>query len=190
MLPFLSFLFPLINSIFSLPSKSKQSTFFLDLDKKYIIPLLTFLSKNSFLRFTTLLDVWALDYPNSEKRYQVCYALVSVQFNLRFVISVRSSSPIFPSVTPLYQSAGWLEREVWDMHGIFFSQHQDLRRILSDYGFEGFPLLKDFPLSGYTEIRYDHEIKACIQEPLSATQEYRYFDFSSPWVGKKTGFIS
>jgi len=93
--------------------------------------------------------------------------------------------PMLPSVSRLFVDANWLEREVWDMHGIYFVEHTDLRRLLTDYGFEGFPLLKDYPLSGYAELRYDQELKTCIQEPIHVSQEYRYFDFLSPWLAKR-----
>jgi len=171
-------------AIFSQPSKSSQQTFWLNVEKENLHALVYFLKHSTLFQTQSLLDVWALDFPTVEERYQVNYCLVSQRFNIRFIISVRSLEPIFPSLVDIFNSANWLEREVWDMHGIFFFNHPDLRRILTDYGFEGYPLLKDFPLSGYTEIRYDQEIKTCIQEPITATQEYRFFDFNSPWVTK------
>jgi len=169
---------------FSLPTKSKQKTFWLNVEKENLRFLILFLKKSSFIQAHQLLDLWALDFPTSMKRYQVNYCLVSPRFNLRFILGVRSNDPVFPSVVDIFNSANWLEREVWDMHGVFFFNHPDLRRILTDYGFEGYPLLKDFPLSGFTEIRYDQELKTCIQEPIAANQEYRRFDFLSPWVTK------
>jgi len=182
---FYSILSTYVQAFFTLPTKSTQENFWLVIDKKYILKVLTFLKNSSFFQAHTLLDIWALDFPTHAKRYQINYCLLSTRFNWRFLITVRSDTPVLPSVTVLFNSANWLEREVWDMHGIFFSDHPDLRRILTDYGFEGFPLLKDFPLSGYTEIRYDHEVKSCIQEPFNASQEYRYFDFTSPWIARK-----
>lgn len=129
-----------------------------------------------------LLDIWGTDYPGSFSRFQVNYCLLSLQHNLRFIVRVvTAENKPLPSVMGIFPSAGWLEREVWDMFGIFFQAHQDLRRILTDYGFEGYPLRKDFPLSGYIELRYDDFAKKVVFEPLRLLQEYRYFDNLSPW---------
>jgi len=182
----LSAIYSYLLASFSLPTKSAQKTFWISLDKKYIKEVITFLKKSTYFQCATLLDIWALDFPTHTARYQVNYCLLSTRFNIRIILQVRMEEPTLPSVVSIFNSANWLEREVWDMHGIFFANHPDLRRILTDYGFEGFPLLKDFPLSGYTEIRYDEEVKSCIQEPINASQEYRYFDFLSPWVARKT----
>ncbi len=128
------------------------------------------------------MDVTAVDYPSQDLRFQVVYNLLSIQYNSRVRVKTRINE-ILPvsSATGIYSSAGWWEREVWDMFGIFFSNHPDLRRILSDYGFQGHPLRKDFPLSGYVEVRYDDSEKRVITEPVEIDQEFRYFDFGSPW---------
>jgi len=128
------------------------------------------------------MDVTAVDYPSQDPRFQVVYNLLSIQYNSRVRVKTRSSETLpIESVTSIYCSAGWWEREVWDLFGIFFYNHPDLRRILSDYGFQGHPLRKDFPLTGYVEVRYDDSEKRVITEPVEIDQEFRYFDFGSPW---------
>lgn len=147
-----------------------------------ILEVLSFLKNHSNLRMELLLDVWAVDYPNNNKRFEVNYLLCSVVYNFRVVVRVvLEDSQGLNSVESLFPSSGWLEREVWDMYGIIFYKNKDLRRILTDYGFEGHPLRKDFPLSGYVEVRYDDAEKRVLQEPLEVSQEYRAFDFKSPW---------
>ncbi len=155
----------------------------LDIQKFYILPCFHFLKKHSTLLFT-LVDITAVHYPSSALRYAVVYQLLSYTFNFRLTLKVFSSAndTVYPSVVSLYPSANWLEREVWDMFGIFFSTHPDLRRILTDYGFQGFPLRKDFPLTGFVELVYSEEEKRIIYTPLELTQEYRSFDFLSSWV--------
>lgn len=150
---------------------------------EYVYPLLYFLKNHSNARFRILVDVCGVDYPSRKKRFEVVYNLLSVQFNARIRIktSVDEITPL-NSVVSIYPSAGWWEREVWDMFGVYFSNHPDLRRILTDYGFEGHPLRKDFPLSGYLEVRYDDSEKRVISEPIELAQEFRYFDFPSPWI--------
>lgn len=147
-----------------------------------ILPLFRFLRDHTLTQFKMLVDVTAVDYPSREKRFEVVYHLLSLQQNARIRVKVPISefTPI-DSVVPLYQAAGWWEREVWDMFGVFFSNHPDLRRLLTDYGFEGHPLRKDFPLSGYVEVRYDDSEKRVLTEPVQLAQEFRFFDFSSPW---------
>lgn len=149
---------------------------------QYIIPMFYFLRDNSNTQFKTLIDITAVDYPSRILRFEIVYNLLSIQYNSRIRIKscIDEINPVY-SVTEIYASAGWWEREVWDMFGIFFSNHPDLRRILTDYGFEGHPLRKDFPLSGYVEVRYDDSEKRVITEPIELSQEFRYFDFSSPW---------
>jgi NADH-quinone oxidoreductase subunit C len=134
--------------------------------------------------FKVLVDVTAADYPERAERFEVVYNLLSLSHNqrIRVKIAADETAPV-PSVTQLFSSAGWFEREVWDMFGIFFSDHPDLRRMLTDYGFEGHPLRKDFPLTGYVEVRYDDEQKRVIYEPVKLTQDFRSFDFMSPWEG-------
>ena len=150
---------------------------------EYVYPLLYFLKNHSNARFRILVDVCGVDYPSRKQRFEVVYNLLSVQFNARIRIktSVDEITPL-NSVVSIYPSAGWWEREVWDMFGVYFSNHPDLRRILTDYGFEGHPLRKDFPLSGYLEVRYDDSEKRVISEPIELAQEFRYFDFPSPWI--------
>lgn len=138
-------------------------------------------------QFTLLMDVTAVDYPSRKQRFEVVYNLLSLRYNARIRIKTCVSEIMrVESVTAVYSSAAWWEREVWDMFGIFFVNHPDLRRILTDYGFEGHPLRKDFPCSGYVEVRYDDSEKRVLTEPLQLSQEFRYFDFSSPWEQNKT----
>jgi NADH/F420H2 dehydrogenase subunit C len=128
------------------------------------------------------MDITAVDYPSKDKRFDVVYNLLSLQYNtrLRVKTEVNELTPV-DSLVPIYNSASWWERETWDMFGIFFASHPDLRRILTDYGFEGHPLRKDFPLTGYVEVRYDDSEKRVLTEQVELTQDFRYFDFSSPW---------
>jgi NADH-quinone oxidoreductase subunit C len=130
------------------------------------------------------MDVCGVDYPDRDERFEVVYNLLSLKLNQRVRVKVTTDedSPV-PSVTGVFRSAGWYERETWDLYGIFFSDHPDLRRLLTDYGFEGHPLRKDFPLTGYVEVRYDDEQKRVVYEPVRLTQEFRTFDFLSPWEG-------
>ena len=134
--------------------------------------------------FTTLVDITAVDYPGRDKRFDIVYHLLSMDLNQRVRVKaeVRDAEPV-PSIMSVHPSANWFEREVFDMYGIPFSSHPDLRRILTDYGFRGHPLRKDFPLTGYTEVRYDEEQKKVVYEPVSLVQEFRQFDFMSPWEG-------
>lgn len=152
------------------------------IDSNYIFPFFSFLRDHIQGQFKLLMDVTAVDYPSRKLRFEVVYHLLSIQYNTRIRIkSCLDEITPMDSITPLYSSAGWWEREVWDMFGIFFSNHPDLRRILTDYGFEGHPLRKDFPLSGYVEVRFDDSEKRVRTEPLELDQELRYFDFSTPW---------
>ncbi len=128
------------------------------------------------------MDIAGVDYPTRENRFEVVYNLLSVRYNNRIRVKTYASevNPV-PSVSSLYPGANWFEREAWDMYGIFFTGHPDLRRILTDYGFEGYPLRKDFPLTGYVEVRYDDEKKRVVAEPLELAQQFRSFDNASPW---------
>ncbi len=149
-----------------------------------IIELLKFLQGNAACQFTTLVDICGVDYPDREKRFEVVYHLLSMRQNHRIRISVPvAEDEIVPSCIELYPAADWFEREVFDMFGVMFSGHPDLRRILTDYGFRGHPLRKDFPTTGYIEVRYDEEQKRVVYEPVKLTQDYRQFDFMSPWEG-------
>lgn len=147
-----------------------------------VIPVLTFLRDHSQTQFKALMDVSGADYPTRSQRFEVVYHLLSVRFNSRMRVKTYADevSPV-PSVTSIFSSADWYEREIYDMYGVFFAGHPDLRRILTDYGFEGHPLRKDFPLTGYTEVRYDEERKRVVTEPLQLTQAHRNFDAASPW---------
>ena len=135
--------------------------------------------------FRILIDICGVDYPKKEKRFTVVYQLLSIEHNLRIKVKVEVSCDDFvPTVKDIFSSAHWYEREVWDMYGIFFIGNDDLRRILTDYGFSGFPMRKDFPLTGHTEVRYDSEKQKVIYEPVKLAQEFRDFDFKSPWEGE------
>ena len=147
-----------------------------------LLPFLTFLKNHTNTQFKMLIDITAVDYPSRSSRFEVVYQLLSIHYNARIRVktNVDELTPI-ESVSSLFPSANWFERETWDMFGICFLNHPDLRRILTDYGFEGHPLRKDFPVSGYVEFRYDDSKKRVISEPVELTQEFRYFDFASPW---------
>jgi NADH-quinone oxidoreductase subunit C len=149
-----------------------------------LVKLLTFLRDDQNCQFKQLMDVTAVDRPDREARFDIVYNLLSLKHNqrVRVKIAADDSTPV-PSVTAVFSSANWYEREVWDLFGVFFSDHPDLRRILTDYGFEGHPLRKDFPLTGYVEVRYDVDQRRVIYEPVKLTQEFRRFDFMSPWEG-------
>lgn len=149
-----------------------------------ILKILKFLRDDVNCQFTTLLDVCGVDYPEEDERFEVVYNLLSMTHNQRIRVKLRTDedTPV-DSATSLFNAANWWEREAWDMFGIVFNDHPDLRRILTDYGFEGHPLRKDFPLTGYVELRYDDEQKRVVYEPVKLTQEFRSFDFLSPWEG-------
>jgi NADH-quinone oxidoreductase subunit C len=149
-----------------------------------IIDVVTFLKKSTVCLFTTLIDICAVDYPSRTKRFEVVYNFLSMQQNQRIRVKLHvREEELVPSITSIFRNAEWYEREIFDMHGVFFSGHPDLRRILTDYGFSGYPLRKDFPTTGYTEVRYDEASKRVVYEPVKLTQEYRQFDFESPWEG-------
>ncbi len=149
-----------------------------------ILPVLRLLRNDPNCQFEMLVDVCGADYPDREERFDVVYNLLSLKRNLRIRVKVRAGEQaMVPSVSGLFPSAGWYERECWDMYGVFFSDHPDLRRMLTDYGFDGHPLRKDFPLTGYVEVRYDDEQQRVVYEPVKLTQEFRNFDFLSPWEG-------
>ena len=152
-----------------------------------LVAVLTALKSESGGGFTQLSDMTAVDYPNQTPRFQLVYQLLSVSLNQRLrVLSQIGEGEVAPSITSLYPAAIWAEREVWDMFGIFFEGHSDLRRLLTDYGFEGHPLRKDFPLTGTVEVRYDVSEGRVVYQPVELTQEYRDFDFESPWEGMQT----
>ena len=147
-----------------------------------LLKILYFLKNHTFTQYKILIDITAVDSPSQSLRFKLVYNLLSIKLNSRIKIEtcIDEITPV-QSLTQLFSCAGWWEREVWDMFGIFFSHHPDLRRILTDYGFQGHPLRKDFPLSGYVQVRYDDTEKKVITEPLEVAQEFRYFDFASPW---------
>ena len=149
-----------------------------------ILGLVEFLKTDRTCQFSTLVDITGVDYPERPQRFDVVYHFLSMYQNhrIRLRVAVRDDEMV-PSITDVHASANWFEREVFDMFGILFSGHPDLRRILTDYGFRGHPLRKDFPTTGYTEVRYDEEKKRVVYEPVSLVQEYRQFDFMSPWEG-------
>ena len=149
-----------------------------------IVKVLTFLRDDVNCRFQQLMDLCGVDYPEREKRFEVVYNLLSLTHNMRVRVKVETDeeTPV-PSVSGVFSAATWWEREAWDLFGIYFSDHPDLRRIMTDYGFDGHPLRKDFPLTGYVEVRYDDEQKRVVYEPVKLTQEFRTFDFLSPWEG-------
>jgi NADH/F420H2 dehydrogenase subunit C len=152
-----------------------------------ILPLFSFLKNYTLGQYKTLIDITAIDTPQKKERFCLVYQLLSVQYRHRIIVKLELQETdivIVPSLTPLYNSAGWLEREVWDIYGIFFTNQNDLRRILTDYNFEGYPFRKDFPITGYVEVRYDDEQKRVIYEPLELTQNFRQFNFISSWDWK------
>ena len=149
-----------------------------------ILRVLTLLRDDGNCDFKCLVDICGVDYPERDPRFDVVYNLLSVGQNQRIRVLVGlDAETTIPSATSIFSAAGWFEREAWDLYGIFFSDHPDLRRLLTDYGFEGHPLRKDFPLTGYVEVRYDEEQKRVVYEPVKLTQDFRSFDFLSPWEG-------
>ena len=179
----------IVNSGLTTAIKSSKITFdqlFIEVDVENIVSTILFLKTNEKCKFKQLIDITAVDYPQKEKRFKIVYLLLSHENNLRIIISMNIDEKLtIPSIAKVFPSANWMEREVFDMYGISFKDHPDLRRILTDYGFEGHPLRKDFPLTGHTEVRYSEEKKKVISEPVKLDQEYRNFDSESPWEGTK-----
>jgi NADH-quinone oxidoreductase subunit C len=158
----------------------------LDVERDRIVEMLTFLRDDPGCRFEVLIDICGVDWPAREKRFDVVYHLLSPRLNQRVRVKlVTDETTPVASVVEVFAAANWFEREAYDMYGILFSGHPDLRRILTDYGFQGHPLRKDFPLTGYVEVRYDDEQKRVVYEPVELTQEFRSFDFESPWEGAR-----
>ncbi|CAL1270220.1 unnamed protein product [Larinioides sclopetarius] len=147
-----------------------------------VIPVLTFLKDHHLAQFESLVDIAGVDVPTREYRFEIVYNLLSLRYNARIRVKTYTDelTPI-DSACDVYKAANWYEREIWDMFGVYFANHPDLRRILTDYGFEGHPFRKDFPLSGYVEVRYDDEVKRVVVEPLELAQEFRKFDLAGPW---------
>lgn len=156
----------------------------LHVKREAVVDALQFLRDDKECQFRLLVDLCGVDYPEREERFEVVYNLLSLSMNLRVRVKVFTdeNTPV-PSVSGIFSSAGWFERETWDLYGIYFEGHTDLRRILTDYGFDGHPLRKDFPLTGYVELRYDEEQRRVVYEPVQLTQDFRTFDYLSPWEG-------
>ena len=158
----------------------------IDARRAEIMTVISFLRDDPICKFSSLIDICGVDYPSRERRFDVVYHMLSMAHNTRIRIKVKTDETVpVQSITSLFPNANWYEREAFDMYGILFDEHPDLRRILTDYGFEGYPLRKDFPLSGFVEVRYDEERKSVVYEPVNLPQEYRSFDFMSPWEGAK-----
>ena len=167
-------------------SEIKHNQLYLNINGENLIEVLIFLKNSSFSKFRQLIDITVVDYPEETQRFKVVYLFLSHEFNQRMILSYFiNENEVISSLTPVFPSANWMEREVFDMYGVNFKDHPDLRRILTDYGFEGHPLRKDFPLTGHTELRYSEEQKKVINEPVKLEQNYRNFDYESPWEGTK-----
>ena len=167
-------------------SKIKHDQIFINIDSEDIVEVILFLKNDENINFKQLIDITAVDYPEEEKRFKLVYLLLSHELNSRVIVDCFiNENEIIPSLTKIFPSANWMEREIFDMYGIPFKDHPDLRRILTDYGFEGHPLRKDFPLTGHNEVRYSEENKKVIYEPVKLEQNYRNFDYDSPWEGTK-----
>ena len=167
-------------------SKISHNQLYLSINLEDLLDVVLLLKTNKDIKFKQLIDITAVDYPEHEKRFKMVYLLLSHQFNQRIILSyfIHESDQI-NSLTKIFPSANWMEREIFDMYGIKFSDHPDLRRILTDYGFQGHPLRKDFPLTGHKEVRYSEEEKKVIYEPVKLEQNFRKFDYESPWEGTK-----
>ena len=167
-------------------SNISHEQLYLSIDNEDLLDVILFLKINNDTKFKQLIDITAVDYPEKSKRFKMIYLLLSHQFNQRIVIScLINENEVVSSLTKIFPSANWMEREVFDMYGVKFKDHPDLRRILTDYDFKGFPLRKDFPLTGHTEVRYSEDQKKVIYEPVKLEQNYRNFDYQSPWEGTK-----
>ncbi len=167
-------------------SEIKHNQIYLEIDSEDLIDVVLFVKTNKDTKFRQLIDITVVDYPERSKRFKIVYLFLSHEFNQRMILSYNiSENEFISSLTPIFPSANWMEREVFDMYGVSFKDHPDLRRILTDYGFEGHPLRKDFPLTGHTEVRYSEGQKKVINEPVKLEQNYRNFDYESPWEGTK-----
>ena len=164
----------------------KHNQIYVKIDKEDLIDVTLFIKTNKNTKFRQLIDITVVDYPERSKRFKIVYLFLSHEFNQRMILSYDiSENEVISSLTPIFPSANWMEREVFDMYGVNFKDHPDLRRILTDYGFEGHPLRKDFPLTGHTEVRYNEGQKKVISEPVKLEQNNRNFDYESPWEGTK-----
>ncbi len=164
----------------------KHNQIYIEIDKDDIIDVALFLKTNQDTKFRQLIDITAVDYPENNQRFELVYLFLSHEFNQRLIVKYPiAENEVISSLTNIFPSANWMEREVFDMYGVSFKDHPDLRRILTDYGFEGHPLRKDFPLTGHSEVRYSEDQKKVISEPVKLEQNYRNFDYDSPWEGTK-----
>ncbi len=164
----------------------RHDQLYINIDNEDLIDVTLFIKSNENTKFRQLIDITVVDYPENTQRFKVVYLFLSHEFNQRIILSyLISENEVIPSLTPIYPAANWMEREVFDMYGVKFKDHPDLRRILTDYDFEGHPLRKDFPLTGHTEVRYSEDQKKVIKEPVKLEQNYRNFDYESPWEGTK-----
>jgi len=167
-------------------SEIRHNQLYINIDREDLIDVTLFIKSNENTKFRQLIDVTVVDYPENIQRFKVVYLFLSHEFNQRIILSyLISENEVIPSLTPIYPAANWMEREVFDMYGVKFKDHPDLRRILTDYDFVGHPLRKDFPLTGHTEVRYSEDQKKVIKEPVKLEQNYRNFDYESPWEGTK-----
>ena len=167
-------------------SRIEYNQLFLNIDNEDLLDVVLFLKTNSETKFKQLIDITTIDYPENSKRFKMIYLFLSHEFNTRIVVNYFiNENEIVSSLTKIFPSANWMEREVFDMYGVKFKDHPDLRRILTDYGFEGHPLRKDFPLTGHKEVRYSEDEKKVVYENVKLEQNYRNFDYESPWEGTK-----
>ena len=170
-----------------LSSEIRHGELMLRVQREAVVRVMKFLRDDANCQFKMLVDLCGVDWPERPERFDVVYNLLSLKQNqrVRVKVSTDEDNPV-PSITSVFSTAGWFEREAWDLYGILFSDHPDLRRLLTDYGFRGHPLRKDFPLTGFVQVRYDEEQKRVVNEPVRLTQEFRGFDFLSPWEGMTT----
>ena len=164
----------------------RHEQLYITIDNEDLIDVTLHIKNNENTKFRQLIDITVVDYPENTQRFKVVYLFLSHEFNQRIILNyLIGENEVIPSLTPIYPAANWMEREVFDMYGVKFKDHPDLRRILTDYDFEGHPLRKDFPLTGHTEVRYSEDQKKVIKEPVKLEQNYRNFDYESPWEGTK-----
>jgi len=164
----------------------RHNQLYINIDNEDLIDVTLFIKSNENTKFRQLIDITVVDYPENTKRFKVVYLFLSHEFNQRIILNyLINENEVISSLTSIFPAANWMEREVFDMYGVKFKDHPDLRRILTDYDFEGHPLRKDFPLTGHTEVRYSEEQKKVIKEPVKLEQSYRNFDYESPWEGTK-----
>ena len=167
-------------------SEIRHNQLYINIGSEDLIDVTLFIKSNENTKFKQLIDITAVDYPENIQRFKVVYLFLSHEFNQRIILSyLINENEVIPSLTSVYPAANWMEREVFDMYGVKFKGHPDLRRILTDYDFEGHPLRKDFPLTGHEEVRYSEDQKKVIKEPVKLEQNYRNFDYESPWEGTK-----